>query len=40
VRVVLAEDLVLLRDGLIRLLEAHDFGSWTRWTTVRRWCGP
>jgi DNA-binding NarL/FixJ family response regulator len=25
VRVVLAEDLALLRDGLIRLLEAHDF---------------
>jgi DNA-binding NarL/FixJ family response regulator len=25
VRVVLAEDLVLLRDGLIRLLNAHDF---------------
>jgi len=25
VRVVLAEDLVLLRDGLIRLLQAHDF---------------
>jgi len=25
VRVVLAEDLFLLRDGLIRLLEAHDF---------------
>src|ERR1700760_1365852 len=24
-RVVLAEDLALLRDGLIRLLEAHDF---------------
>ncbi|MBC6470740.1 response regulator [Actinomadura alba] len=24
-RVVLAEDLVLLRDGLVRLLEAHDF---------------
>ena len=24
-RVVIAEDLVLLRDGLIRLLEAHDF---------------
>ncbi len=24
-RVVLAEDLFLLRDGLIRLLEAHDF---------------
>jgi DNA-binding NarL/FixJ family response regulator len=25
VRVVLAEDLFLLRDGLVRLLEAHDF---------------
>jgi DNA-binding NarL/FixJ family response regulator len=25
VRVVIAEDLALLRDGLIRLLEAHDF---------------
>lgn len=25
VRVVIAEDLVLLRDGLIRLLQAHDF---------------
>jgi DNA-binding NarL/FixJ family response regulator len=25
VRIVLAEDLALLRDGLIRLLEAHDF---------------
>jgi DNA-binding NarL/FixJ family response regulator len=25
VRVVLAEDLALLRDGLIRILEAHDF---------------
>jgi len=25
VRIVLAEDLLLLRDGLIRLLEAHDF---------------
>jgi DNA-binding NarL/FixJ family response regulator len=25
VRVVLAEDLYLLRDGLVRLLEAHDF---------------
>jgi DNA-binding NarL/FixJ family response regulator len=25
VRVVLAEDLTLLRDGLVRLLEAHDF---------------
>lgn len=24
-RVVLAEDLFLLRDGLVRLLEAHDF---------------
>lgn len=24
-RVVLAEDLALLRDGLIRLVEAHDF---------------
>jgi DNA-binding NarL/FixJ family response regulator len=25
VRAVLAEDLFLLRDGLVRLLEAHDF---------------
>ena len=24
-RVVLAEDLFLLRDGLVRLLQAHDF---------------
>ncbi|HEX8928094.1 MAG TPA: response regulator transcription factor, partial [Actinomycetota bacterium] len=24
-RIVIAEDLALLRDGLIRLLEAHDF---------------
>ena len=24
-RVVIAEDLALLRDGLIRLLQAHDF---------------
>jgi DNA-binding NarL/FixJ family response regulator len=25
VRVVIAEDLFLLRDGLVRLLQAHDF---------------
>ena len=32
VRVVVAEDLFLLRDGLVRLLEAHGFESPPRWT--------